>query len=586
LGQVLNNAALPALQFTIANMAAPGADSLSSKISGMTGKGFAVSGTQLPSTIAAGNAFQGLYFVPETASLGPQSETLTIGSNDFNDTGYSAALPDITLTVEDTVISGAAPVLGGGGNTVFWTEGNVPTVIDLGLTARDAGSTTLNGAKVTISSGLLAGDQLNFVSQNGITGSYSATTGVLTLSGTSSVANYQTALHSISYSSTSTSPSEAGADSVRTISWQANDSAGNSNTVTSTIDVGEIYHLTTGSDTIYAGAGNDIIIATSNTLSTGDQIDGGGGTDTLELVGAGTFNMAAPATLTDIQTITAQEGQAAFAAGGIIYSAQNQIVTLRNGLDATVDVSADASVNPGNPKVPTITIIGAQNAAVINLASGNDTVQVGSPQETVNLGTGNDTILVTSATIGATIGNGTGTNTLEVTGGGTMTMGSSISDIATVLLANAATPYNFTANSISGLTVDDLNTGLDAVQAGGGNQTLTGGGPGKLTMVGSLAGGDTFKNPSTLFNNDSIEGFGPNGDVIDLTDVSSSSVSLNFMGGTLNVTDSTHIAAITLFGQFVAAGFHTAADSGGLGTAITYQNSLATAALATPLHPA
>jgi len=39
-----------------------------------------------------------------------------------------------------------------------------------------------------------------------------------------------------------------------------------------------------------------------------------------------------------------------------------------------------------------------------------------------------------------------------------------------------------------------------------------------------------------------------------------------------------------LFGQFVSAGFHTAADSGGVGTAITYQNPAVTAALATPLH--
>jgi hypothetical protein len=88
-----------------------------------------------------------------------------------------------------------------------------------------------------------------------------------------SVANYQTALDSVSYSSTSTSPSAAGADNVRTISWQASYGAASSNTVASTIDVGEIYNLTTGPDTIQAGAGNDIITATSGTLSTSDQID-------------------------------------------------------------------------------------------------------------------------------------------------------------------------------------------------------------------------------------------------------------------------------------------------------------------------
>jgi hypothetical protein len=592
LGQVLENAALPPLQFAIVNMAMPGADNLSSQISGITGTGFAVFGTQLPATIAAGNAFQGLYFQPETSAPGAQTETLTLTSKNVNDTGYSAALPDITLTVGDTVVAPTGPVLGGGGNTVFWTEGNTPTVIDPGLTVTNASSTTLTGATVTIISGFLAGDQLDFTNQNNITGSYNAATGVLTLSGSSSVANYQATLDSVSYSSTSSSPSAAGADSVRTISWQVSNGATSSNTVASTIDVGEIYHLTTGLDTIHAGAGNDIIIATTGTLGAGDVIDGGSGTNTLGLVGAGTFNLATPATLADIQVITAQKGQAAYAADGTTYPAQNQIVTLRNGLDATLNVSADAAINAGNPKAPTITIIGAQNAAVINLASGNDTVEVGDPRETVNLGSGNDTILVTGATIGATIQNGTGVNTLEVTGGGTMAMGGNISDIANVLLASAATAYDFTANAISGLTVDDLDTVLDTVQAGGANQTLTGGGAGQLTMVGSSAGNDTFRNPSTLFNGDSIQGFGRNGDVIDLSDLSLTGVGLTFTenaagtAGTLNVIDGMHSAAIALFGQYAAAGFQTAPDSGGLGTAITYQDPAQMAALATPLHHA
>jgi hypothetical protein len=40
---------------------------------------------------------------------------------------------------------------------------------------------------------------LNFINQNGITGSYDASTGTLTLSGVATVANYQTALASIAY---------------------------------------------------------------------------------------------------------------------------------------------------------------------------------------------------------------------------------------------------------------------------------------------------------------------------------------------------------------------------------------------------
>ena len=45
-------------------------------------------------------------------------------------------------------------------------------------------------------------DTLSFSTQNGITGNWVAGTGVLTLTGTTTAANYQTALRSITYSNT------------------------------------------------------------------------------------------------------------------------------------------------------------------------------------------------------------------------------------------------------------------------------------------------------------------------------------------------------------------------------------------------
>ena len=77
---------------------------------------------------------------------------------------------------------------------------------------------------------------LGFVDQNGITGSYNAATGMLTLSGTASVGDYQAALRSVTYFNSSASPSSA----VRTVSFQADDGqAANhaSNVATSTINV-------------------------------------------------------------------------------------------------------------------------------------------------------------------------------------------------------------------------------------------------------------------------------------------------------------------------------------------------------------
>ncbi len=348
-------------------------------------------------------------------------------------------------------------------------------------------------------------------------------------------------------------------------------------TASTTINVaapaGQSFTLTTGTDTVAGGLGNDTINAATNTLTSGDNINGGGGTNTLALHGAGTFDLRAPVTLTNVQVITAQEGQPASVVGGSVVQSQVQTVFLRDGDDATVNVSA-AVLTPGNTKAPTINITGAHNAAVINLASGNDIVTVGDVRETVHGGSGTDQIFVTSATIGATIdGGSSGHSSLIVGGGGTMVMGSNITDIAAVSLSAASTPYNFTANAISGLVVSDQSTGLDTLTAGGANQTLTGGAAGHETMVGSSAGSDTFKNTAALFNGDTIVGFGAANDVIDLTNLTFTGQTPQFVqngsSGTLSITDGTHSAAITLFGQFAAAGFQAQSD-GASGTDIIY----------------
>ena len=77
------------------------------------------------------------------------------------------------------------------GATLAYTENDAPTVVDSGLTVSDADNANLASATVTISAGFATGeDTLAFTNQNGITGSWNAGTGVLTLSGTATVANY------------------------------------------------------------------------------------------------------------------------------------------------------------------------------------------------------------------------------------------------------------------------------------------------------------------------------------------------------------------------------------------------------------
>ena len=246
-------------------------------------------------------------------------------------------------------------------------------------------------------------------------------------------------------------------------------------TASSTIlnDDGQTFTLTTGADTVAGGAFGDTINSTTNTLSANDQINGGGGVNVLNLTGAGVFNLKLPASFSNVQVINAQEGQAASVSGSTLIPATNQTVTLRDGSNATVNV-ASVAANPANPKPVTISIVGAHNAAVINLGGGNDVVTVGDVAETVNCGGGTDQIQVTAATIGAAIHGRTGPSALIVTGGGAIAMGPSVTNIAAVQLASTTSALSFMANGIAGLVVTDLNHGADTVSAGGPNQTLTG----------------------------------------------------------------------------------------------------------------
>ena len=124
----------------------------------------------------------------------------------------------------------APPVVTMSSGSAAWTEGGGPVAVDSGVTVTDLDSLTLAGATVRATSNHVPGeDSLGFTNQLGITGTYDSGTGVLTLTGTASVADYQTALRSVAYGNSSDTPSVA----TRTLSVQVTDaSALTSNTGT------------------------------------------------------------------------------------------------------------------------------------------------------------------------------------------------------------------------------------------------------------------------------------------------------------------------------------------------------------------
>jgi len=122
-----------------------------------------------------------------------------------------------TVTDSDPVVA-TTPEVSAGAN-ISYVAGSAAVALDPSLSVSDPESSTLAWATVSIAAGLHAGDALSVGSpQAGVTSSYNANTGVLTLSGSASLAAYQAALDSVTFASaTSLNPSS------RTITWSVTD---------------------------------------------------------------------------------------------------------------------------------------------------------------------------------------------------------------------------------------------------------------------------------------------------------------------------------------------------------------------------
>ena len=115
-------------------------------------------------------------------------------------------------------------------------QGNV-IVIDGSLDIRDVDDENIESATVSISNGTYVSteDQLAFSDAYGITGNWNSSTGVLTLSGTTTKTNYISALQTVTYTNTNNANPVIG---TRTIDWLVNDGDSNSTSIQSSIIVG------------------------------------------------------------------------------------------------------------------------------------------------------------------------------------------------------------------------------------------------------------------------------------------------------------------------------------------------------------
>ena len=125
-----------------------------------------------------------------------------------------------------------SPVLAGIETLSLYYQPSTPAQITATITAGDVDSANLAGATIKISTNYQKGsDVLAFKNSKKIVGKWNATTGVLALSGSDSVADYQAALQAVTYQNKNATASTA----ARTVTFQVSDGSTGSNSLSRSI---------------------------------------------------------------------------------------------------------------------------------------------------------------------------------------------------------------------------------------------------------------------------------------------------------------------------------------------------------------
>ena len=177
------------------------------------------------------------------------------------------------MTLNITLVN-IPPVLGSiEGSTLAYTEGDGAVIITSSITATDADNANLASAVIAISANYQNGeDVLSFTNTASITGSWNASTGQLSLSGSASVNSYRNALRAVRYTNSSLTPSNL----TRTVTFTVNDGTDNSNTQSRNISVtatnsAPVLASIEGTTLAYTEGDGAVIITSSITATDADN---------------------------------------------------------------------------------------------------------------------------------------------------------------------------------------------------------------------------------------------------------------------------------------------------------------------------
>jgi parallel beta-helix repeat protein len=370
---------------------------------------------------------------------------------------------------------------------VAWTEDGPPVnIADADATLFDADSTTLTSLTVTITNLLDGAAEMLSANTGGtsISANYDSMTGVLSLTGVDTVANYQQVLRSVTYDNMRQDPDTT----ARVITFVANDGTNASNLGTTTITLNETNDDPTNAGTLPTDVAVTEDVTSNVDLSAIDlsDVDAGAGSLTVTLStaaggnlsaassggvtvgGSGTSVLTLDGTLANLNTFLNTASNITYLHGTPDTNGNNadtiQVSVADNGNTGTgggstvtlgtvnVDIGTvnDAPVNtvPGTQTVAedTPTIISGISAADLDAASGNITTRLQVTNGRL------DVALFGAATISS---GASGTNDLTIQGSVTDVNGT----LAALRYTGSLHVFGVAADSLTVTTNDQGNTG-------------------------------------------------------------------------------------------------------------------------------
>ncbi len=204
----------------------------------------------------------------ENISMAPSTATriVSVTINDGDDDSPIATRNIVIVPIVE------GSLLTGSGGILDYTEGDGALVVDNGMTITDPDDINLEGARIAVSANYVQGeDELGFTNTASITGAFNSSTGVLTLTGTAPVADYQSAINAVTYLNNSENPSSL----VRTVDFSVDDGDILSNAVSRQINVIPVNDNPTPVDDTFTGLEDQDLtgnVLTNDTDPEGDQL--------------------------------------------------------------------------------------------------------------------------------------------------------------------------------------------------------------------------------------------------------------------------------------------------------------------------